>query len=113
MTLLLTGELLIGVTACSGILLASPGKMQIRLQRRATAPPLRMVTGSSEWWLDVPSSMRATWGTARPMKATGPQKAVVMAVSRPVTTSSQLRTRRMFTPRFSAYLSPSNKALSG
>ena len=53
------------------------------------------------------------WGTASPIKATGPQKAVVIAVSRPVTISSQLRTRMMFTPKFSAYLSPSIRAFSG
>ena len=59
------------------------------------------------------SSRRATWGMAKPMNDTGPQKAVVMAVSKPVTMSSQLRTKRMLTPRFWAYWSPSSSAFSG
>src|SRR3712207_7314098 len=57
--------------------------------------------------------MRATWGTARPMKATGPQKAVTTAVRKPVTTSNQLRTRLTLKPKFSAYRVPSSSALSG
>ena len=57
--------------------------------------------------------MRAMWGTARPMKATGPQKAVAEAVSTPVTASSCVRRRRVATPRFSAYCSPRSSALSG
>lgn len=53
------------------------------------------------------------WGTDRPMKATGPQKAVVVAVSQPVTSSRRFRVSRVLIPRFSAYCSPRSKALSG
>ena len=37
-----------GVTAFKGIIPASPGKTQIKLQSSATAPPLKMVTGNRE-----------------------------------------------------------------
>ncbi len=35
-----------GVTAFSGMIPASPGRMQMKLQSRAMAPPVSMVTGS-------------------------------------------------------------------
>ena len=44
-----------GVTAFSGMIPASPGRMQMKLQSRAMAPPVSMVTGSRELWLEVPS----------------------------------------------------------
>ena len=72
-----------------------------------------MVAGSRVRWLSVPSSSRVMCGTASPIKATGPQKAVVMAVRMPVTINSQLRVRTMLMPRFSAYWSPSIRAFSG
>lgn len=72
-----------GVTAFSGMIPASPGRMQMKLQSRAMAPPVSMVTGSRELWLEVPSMRRAMCGTASPIKEIGPQKAVVVAVSNP------------------------------
>ncbi len=45
----------------------------------------------------------AICGTANPMKAIGPQNAVVTAVRIPVAISRRLRTLRMFIPRLSAY----------
>ena len=42
-----------GVTAFSGMIPASPGRMQMKLQSRAMAPPVSMVTGSRELWLQV------------------------------------------------------------
>ena len=69
-----------GVTAFSGMIPASPGRMQMKLQSRAMAPPVSMVTGSRELWLEVPSMRRAMCGTASPIKEIGPQKAVVVAV---------------------------------
>ena len=41
-----------GVTAFSGMIPASPGRMQMKLQSRAMAPPVSMVTGSRELWLE-------------------------------------------------------------
>ena len=72
------------------------------LHINAMAAPVRRVAGISERWFSVPSSILAIWGTANPIKAIGPQKAVVMAVRMPVTTNSQLRTRWVLIPRFSA-----------
>ena len=62
-----------GVTAFSGMMPASPGRMQMKLQSRAMAPPVSMVTGSRELWLEVPSMRRAMCGTASPIKELGPQ----------------------------------------
>ena len=109
----MTGAPKTGVTALSGMMPDSPGKMQMRLQSKATALPVSKVTGSKELWFDVPNISRAMCGTANPMNDTGPQKAVVTAVRIPVETSSRLRVRLMFTPKFSAYRLPKSKALRG
>ena len=109
----MTGAPRMGVTALRGMMPASPGRMQIRLQSRAMALPVSRVTGISELWLEVPSISRVIWGTASPMKEMGPQKAVVVAVSKPVAMSSRLRMRRILIPRFSAYRVPKSRALRG
>lgn len=43
----------------------------------------------------------------------GPQKAVVMAVSRPTTTNSILRIWRVLIPKLSAYCGPKSRMFSG
>ena len=53
------------------------------------------------------------WGTANPINATGPQKAVVAAVRIPVARSSRFLVLLIFTPKFSAYLFPNSMALRG
>ena len=98
----MTGAPKIGVTAFKGMTPDSPGSTQSKLHNKAKAPPESKVTGIKELWLEVPSIRRAKCGTASPIKATGPQKDVVTAVNKPVASNSQLRTRRIFMPRFSA-----------
>ena len=102
-----------GVMALSGIRPRSPGMELKRLHSSAITAPQRMVIGIRLRWLLDCSSIRAICGTARPMNDTGPQNAVIMATSKLVESSSQLRVRIMFIPRFSAYISPSSSALSG
>ena len=80
----------------------SPGRMQMRLHSSVVTAPQSSVTGSRVLWFEVPSSRRAMCGTASPMNEMGPQKAVVDAVSSPVTMSSRLRVSLMFTPRLAA-----------
>ena len=87
-----------GVTAFSGMMPASPGRMQMKLQSRAMAPPVSMVTGSRELWLEVPSMRRAMCGTASPMNPTGPQKAVTVPASRTVERNSSVRVRWTLRP---------------
>ena len=99
--------------AFSGIIPLSPGNRHMALHNRATSIPAVMVAGSSWRWSSVFIIMRAICGTASPMKAMGPQNAVADAVRSPVTNSSLLRSATVFTPRFSAYCSPSNSMLSG
>ena len=99
--------------AFNGKIPVSPGNTLIRLHNRATAPPSNKVTGIRELWFEVPSIKRAICGTANPIKAIGPQKAVVIAVSIPVAINNRLRVSRTFTPRFSAYRFPNNKAFKG
>ena len=53
------------------------------------------------------------WGTASPIKAIGPQNAVVTAVSKPVLINNTTRTRRTLIPRFPAYRSPNKSAFNG
>ena len=47
------------------------------------------------------------------MKAIGPQKVVTIAVNVPLASSKALRTVRMPTPRFSAYLLPRTSRFNG
>lgn len=69
------------------------GSVHTRLHASATMAPEMMEQGIR---LDVESvrmKRRVIWGTARPMKATGPQYAVVTAVCIPVIRSNMARTR--------------------
>ena len=109
----MTGAPSTGVTAFSGIMPDSPGRIQMRLQSKATALPVSKVTGRSELWFEVPIMRRAICGTANPINETGPQKAVVTAVRMPVEIRSRFRVLLIFTPKFSAYLLPKRSALSG
>ena len=90
-----------GVMTLMGISVLA-GRVEIRLHRSVNAAPVRSVTGSSRRWSEVERMRRAMWGTARPMKAMGPQKAVEVAVRIPVVKSSRLRVRGILIPRFSA-----------
>ena len=84
---IITGAPIMGVTAFSGIMLPSGGNTQIRLHSRATAEPMSAVHGISNAWLSVFRSIRVICGTVSPIKATGPQYAVVTAACMPVTRS--------------------------
>ena len=72
-----------------------------------------MVTGSRRLWLLLRNNSRAMCGTESPIKATGPQYAVTVAVSNPVERSSRLRVIFMLMPKFSAYRAPKSIALRG
>lgn len=109
----MTGAPIRGVTALRGMMPMLAGRLQRMLQRRAMAEPHSMVAGSKHWWFSVPSSRRAMCGVASPINETGPQKAVVMAVSMPVITSNRLRVRCVLMPILSAYCSPRSMALRG
>ena len=50
----------------------------------------------------VPSKRRAIWGTAKPTKAMGPQKAVEVAVSKPVVNNNKVRVRETLMPKLAA-----------
>ena len=102
-----------GVTAFSGRIVFEPGIIIRILHNSAMIAPAKIVTGSSILWLDVPNISRATCGTASPIKEMGPQKAVVVAVSKPVQKRIQMRVRLIFTPRLAAYNSPRRRAFSG
>ena len=80
---------MMGVTALTGIMLPPEAAVHITWQSSATAMPHSIVHGNSHLWSSLESSRRAMWGTARPMKAIGPQNAVATAVSHPVMTSSR------------------------
>ena len=80
-----------GVITLMGNRVPSEGRVHSRLQSRVRQAPVSIQAGIRERWLLVPMVMRARWGTARPRKEMGPQKAVVVAVSSPVQQSSRLR----------------------
>ena len=91
-----------GVITLIGMMLPSRGRVLNRLQANARFAPMSIVAGIRTLWYEVPSARRAKCGTASPMNEMGPQKAVVVAVSKPVTNSSICRTCPIFIPRFSA-----------
>ena len=101
-----------GVTALIGII-PSDGKVLTILHKSNTAAPHSMVTGSRRLWLLLRNNNRAMCGTESPIKATGPQYAVTVAVSNPVERSSRLRVIFMLMPKFSAYRAPKSIALRG
>lgn len=72
------------------------------MHAKAMLAPRAMVCGKSERWEPDEDKKRAMCGVARPMKLTGPQKAVVMAESNPVASRSMWRVRVVFTPKFCA-----------
>ena len=76
-----------GVTALSGIMPRLPQTWHNKQHNKATNAPMTMVAGSKRRWLSVVKRRRAKWGTAKPMKAIGPQKAVVTAVRSPVSSN--------------------------
>ena len=99
----MTGAPISGVMAFMGITSPLPGREHTTLHKSAMKAPHSNVAGSRMRWSDDLKSRRVICGTARLMKATGPQKAVVTAVSSPVVTSSSLRVRRVLLIRLLAY----------
>ena len=91
-----------GVMTLMGMMLPSRGRVLNRLHINAKFAPMSMVAGIRTRWYEVPSDRRAKCGTANPMNEMGPQKAVVVAVSSPVTSNSICRTLPILMPRFSA-----------
>ena len=100
------------VTELIGRLPSKEGRRAMRLQNKAKSMPRKAVAGMSSLWSLLLKRNRAMCGTANPKKAMGPQKAVMMAVRKPDTKMMSILLRRMFTPRFSAYRSPSSKRFS-
>ena len=96
-----TGAPMSGVTAFSGNKMPD-GNTHISEQRRPTPPPVRSVAGIRMLWRSVGKNILAMWGTARPINETGPQNAVITAVSSPVASSKRFLTLIRFTPRFLA-----------
>ena len=95
-----------GVTAFSGNTHPLLGSTHTKLQNKATMPPKRIVVGMMNRKSSVRKNKRAKCGTANPIKAIGPQKAVDKAVIIPVSNKITVRKRFMFTPKFSAYRLP-------
>ena len=91
-----------GVMTLMGMMLPSRGRVLSKLQINAKFAPMSIVAGIRTRWYEVPSERRAKCGTANPMNDMGPQKAVVVAVRSPVTSSSSCRIRPILMPRFSA-----------
>ena len=100
-TQMTTGAPKMGVMTLMGMTDAE-GMVEMRLHTNARQAPVRSVAGKSVRWLAVPSRRRAMWGTANPTKAIGPQKAVEVAVSRPVVKSNMVRVRLTLMPKLVA-----------
>ena len=110
---MIIGAPIIGVTAFNGKRLLLPGIIVSILQSIAIHAPLKIVIGTRCLWLDVPSTILATCGTANPIKDTGPQNAVIAAVRIPVQRRIESLALFILTPKLAAYISPSNNALRG
>ncbi len=72
-TYIMTGAPKTGVMAFNGIIPAEPGITLIKLHNNAIKVPVSIVAGKRDLWFDVPKKRRAIWGTANPIKETGPQ----------------------------------------
>lgn len=83
-----------GVTAFKGSKLLLKGMIVTKLQKSAIAEPKRIVAGSNNCRLDFFKVIRATCGTINPIKLIGPQKAVIVAIKKPVI--RRIRTRIFF-----------------
>lgn len=95
-----------GVTALSGNTHPLLGSTHMKLQIKATVAPRRIVVGMINRKSSVRNNRRDRCGTAKPIKAIGPQKAVDKAAIIPVSNKIAVRKRFMFTPKFSAYRLP-------
>ena len=91
-----------GVSTLTGMMLPLLGMVQSMLHNRVRQAPISMEPGSITKCLLVRSVIRAICGTASPKKEIGPQKAVVVAVSKPVQSNRQLRVLCTLTPRLVA-----------
>ena len=110
---IIIGTPITGVIALIGITPHDAGNTLMRLHKSATTAPAKAVAGSKTVWLEERNANRAICGTINPMNPIGPQKAVTTAVRTPESNNNLLRVALMLTPRFSAYLAPSNSAFRG
>ena len=81
------------VIAFKGNVLAMPGSWLMVSQASKITTPKLAAAGKSNAWFWVRKSSLARCGTAMPIKAMGPQKAVMLPVSMPVLTIITQRNR--------------------
>ena len=91
-----------GVITLTGMMLPLVGMVQSRLHNKVRQAPINIEPGSITLCLLVRNVIREICGTANPKNEIGPQKAVVVAVSRPVQTNRQLRILCTLMPRLVA-----------
>ena len=86
------------VTALMGRLVANPGNWAMVSQANRTNMPKRAVAGNNILWSLVLNNNLPKCGTAIPIKAMGPQNAVIPPVSIPVLTIMIHRNLSKFIP---------------
>ena len=109
----MTGAPTIGVTTFNGNIPPSLGREHNKLHNKAIKEPLNSVTGNSFGWCSDFNINFAICGTAKPKNKIGPQKDVVIDVSRPVNISRRVRILVVFTPKLSAYKVPNDNIFNG
>ena len=85
----------------------------IKSHRLVTTPPRRSVAGIRIRLSELEKIIRAMWGTASPIKATGPARDVISPAMVQALRRMKIRKRLMLMPIDRAYSSPSNIALRG
>src|SRR5690606_820612 len=98
-TQITTGAPKRAVMALSGSICGPEGSCVRMSQRRTSMAPPRAALGTITRWSDVLISRRTRWGTARPTKAMGPQKAVTPPVRRLADKMIHVLDLFRFTPR--------------
>ena len=101
------------VIAFIGKVYSKVGNWAILSQINNTIAPVIAVAGINILWLEVVKINLAICGTANPIKAIGPEKAVMTPVSKLVIIKMIILLCLIFIPKLLAYFSPNNKLFKG
>ena len=89
------------------------GTCAIISQINNTIAPVIAVAGINILWFEVVKISLAICGTANPINAIGPEKAVITPVNKLVITKIIILLCLMFIPKLFAYFSPNKKLFRG
>ena len=107
------GDPIIEVTAFIGNVKSLPGNWAMISQNNKIIAPSKIVLQNKVKWLLVWKINFAMCGTANPMNAIGPTKAVILPAKMLVAIMISIRVLLKFIPKLFAYFSPKSNASKG